>query len=146
MRRLLGLLGVVLAIGLASGLLAGCGGGPPKFQPGPGKVRATPIPAGHGEVNYPANVTVDGTGLYVFTHGLRKKGADYQVNLSAIPNPTGPHPGQDAVQAWLGRGQTMRVAGLTVKVLAVYPGDGISGSADLQVTAGSSTGPSSSSS
>lgn len=127
-RRVVGLVGVVVVLALA-----GCGG-PPTFVPGPGKVRASPIPHGHGQVNYPANVTVDGTGLFVFTHGVRPWGDSYQVNLSAVPNPNGAAPGGNAVLAWLGTGQSMRVAGLTVTVLAVYPGQGEAGSADVQVT------------
>ena len=127
-RRVVALVGVVVVLALA-----GCGG-PPHFVAGPGKVRASPIPHGHGQVNYPANVTVDGTGLFIFTHGVRPFGDSYQVNLSAVPDPTGDRPGDNAVQAWLGKGQSMRVAGLTVTVLDVYPGQGEAGSADVQVT------------
>ena len=127
-RGVVGLVGLVMVLALA-----GCGG-PPSFVPGPGKVRASPIPHGHGEVNYPANVTVDGTGLFIFTHGVRPFGDVYQVNLSAVPDPTGARPGDNAVQAWLGKGESMRVAGLTVTVLEVYPGQGEAGSADVQVS------------
>jgi len=120
LRRVVGLVGVVLALGAISGLLAGCGG-PPAFQAGPGRARISPIPEGHGEVNYPANVTVGGTSLFVFTHGVRKEGQRFELNVSAIANPSSSStPAVDAVQAWLGQGDSMKVAGLTVTMTAVY--------------------------
>ena len=119
LRRVVGLVGAALAVGLLSGLLAGCGG-PPDFKPGPGKVRVSPLPEAHGLVNFPPNVTVAGTGLFLFTHGVRQLDGAFQVNLTAIPNPTGPHPSSNAVQGWLGKGDTLKVAGLVVKVTAVY--------------------------
>lgn len=137
LRRVLGLVGVVLAIGLASGLLAGCGG-PPAFHGGPGEVRASPLDFGQGQGNHPANITVGGTGLFLFTQGYRRLNDVDEISLSAIPNPSGTHPSGDAVQAWLAKGDTMSVAGLTVTVLRVYPGDGESGWADVRVTAGPS--------
>lgn len=133
LRRVLGLVGAALAIGLLSGLLAGCGG-PPKFVSGPGKVRISPIPQGHGQVNYPANVTVDGTGFYIFTHGLRRVDGKFQLNVSVIANPSGSSaPSDTAVQAWLGKGDTMSVDGYTVTMLAVYDD---SSQGDVRVRAG----------
>ena len=135
--RVLGLVGVTLAIGLLSGLLAGCGG-PPHFEPGPGKVRISPIPESHGKVNFPANVTVDGTGLYIFTHGVRRIGDAFQLNVSAIVDPGATkEPGDHAVQGWLGKGDSMQVEGLRVKMLAVYEQQS---EGDVQVTAPSGAG------
>lgn len=129
LRRVVCLVGVVLLLGLA-----GCGG-PPHFTPAPGKVRISPIPAGHGEVNFPANVTVDGVGLYVFTHGVRRIGGGFQLNVSAIPNPgASSAPGNEAVQHWLGVGDTMTVDGLTLRMLAVYEDQG---EGDVEVTSAS---------
>jgi hypothetical protein len=134
LRRVVGLIGVALALGMATGLLAGCGG-PPTFQPGPGKVRISPIPAGHGQVNFPANVTVGGTSLYIFTHGVRRIAGSFQLNVSAIPNPqAGTAPSDTAVQAWLGPGDSMQVDGLTVRMLQVYSGEA---EGDVQVTSAS---------
>jgi hypothetical protein len=125
---------VVLALGLLVALTA-CGGGPPAFHGGPGEVRASPVPVGHGEVSFPANITVDGTPLYVFTHGVRRADAGYQANISVVVNPKPGRPSDDAVQGWLGKGDSLQAGGLTVTVVAVYPGDGQSGYADVRVTA-----------
>ncbi|GAB2988536.1 hypothetical protein [Nocardioides montaniterrae] len=137
LRRLLGRVRVVLVIGLTVGLLAACGG-PPDFHGGPGEVRASPLDFGQGQANHPANITVDGTGLFIFTQGIRKVGDGFEVSLSAIPNPSGPRPSGNAVQGWYAKGDTMQVAGLTVTVLRIYPGDGESGWADVRVTRTSS--------
>ena len=137
LRRVLSLVGVVLALGLASGLLAGCGG-PPAFHGGPGELRASPLDFGQGQGGHQANITVGGTGLFVFTQGYRRLHDVDEISLSAVPNPTAANPNGDAVQRWLAKGQSMSVAGLTVTVLAVYPGDGESGWADVRVTAGAS--------
>ena len=131
LRRVLGVVGVFLVIGLASALLAGCGG-PPDFVPGPGKARISPLPETHGEVSQPANVTVDGTRLFIFTHGVRQLDQKFQLNVSAVPNPVpGTEPGDIAVQAWLGKGDSMVVAGLRVTVTAVYDRQG---EGDVKVT------------
>lgn len=112
---------------LALVLLAGCGG-PPAFHGGPGELRAAPLDFGQGQGDHRANITVGGTGLFVFTQGYRRLDGVDEISLSAVPE------SGEAVQRWLAKGGSMDVAGLTVTVLAIYPGDGESGWADVRVT------------
>jgi hypothetical protein len=93
-------------------------------------VRASPLDFAQGQGDHAPNITVGGTGLFVFTQGYRRIDDVDEISLSAVPA------SGEAVQRWLAAGDEMRVEGLTVTVLKVYPGDGESGWADVRVTAG----------